>query len=192
MKFRDVAMGVSALAGLTIILNSLKNPPFPDATYPDAYVDPVATASVGPRTDSDKLMEIARREFNLPDSELSVRGLLPSDLGLTTYTFNLVAGWNTIVNSSANNKVIMLTGVTYSSATPVATEVKVYMGSSAVESWSIQGLSFREDPVYTDTTPSIAREDYPIRIQVYSSGVSAGETISFQGIVVEPRGITLA
>jgi len=188
VKFKDVAMVISALAGTTIILSKLREA----SPLPPQYVDPTASASVGPRTDSDKLMAIARREFNLPDSELTVRGLLPSDLGLTTYTFNLANGWNTVVDTSIGSKVIMLTGITYSSANPVATQVKVSMGSSNVEHWSIQGLPVREDPTFTDTSPSIARENYPIRIQIYASGASASETLSFSGIVVEPRGTTLA
>lgn len=178
-------MGIGALAGIAYLLKAR-----PQIT-PDTYVEPQA-ASLAPRTDSDRLMDIAKRELNLPESGLTVRSLIPSDFGLTTFTFALNAGWNTIVSTTASHRAIMLNGLYYSSAAPVATEVKVNMGSSAVEDWGIQSIPMTENHQFIDISPSIARPEYPITIQVYATAGSAAETISFSGIVIEPRGVTTA
>lgn len=178
-----ILLGVAGLGGLALLLGKKQT-----ASAPVQQ----AVRSTGIVTDSDRLMDIARRELNLPDSELTVRSLIPSDFGLTTFTFALNPGWNTIVNTTARHKAIMLRGLFYSSATPVATEVRVNMGSSAVEDWGIQSIPMMENHQFVDISPSIAHPDYPIMIQVYASAASAAEGISFEGTVVEPRGMTVA
>lgn len=144
-------------------------------------------------SDTDRLMSIAKRELNLSEGELTVRGLIPLDLGLNTFDFALNPGWNTVVSTScANGRFIMFTGLSYYSANPVATEVKLNLGSSASEVYGIQQVAYLENHTFTDTSPSIARQNYPIQIQVYASAASASEPIIFSGVVVERRGMTIS
>lgn len=183
MKNSDkILLGLAGLGGLAILM-SKNNTGVAQASIP--------SGSVGIKTDSDRLIDIATRELNLPVSGLTVRGVNPSDFGLASYTFALVPGWNTIISTTAGHKAIMLTGLYYSSATPVASEVRVSMGASSVEDWAIQSVPVQQNHQYIDITPSIAHPDYPITIQVFATAASASETISFEGVVAEARGTTL-
>lgn len=147
-----------------------------------------------PTTTREQLIQIASKQLHLPESELTVRGLTPEDLNYSTpsWSTNLTPGWNTVASGAvADSRFIAITGLYYYSATPIATQVKITAGGATRELWSVQHVPSLETPSYTDPSPTMITQNQSINIQIYSTGTGT-ETISFEGIVVEKRGLVVA
>jgi len=143
-----------------------------------------------PKTPEEEALSKAMGEMRLSREDIVVRNLLPSDFGLTTFSFNVNPGWNTIISNSVPDQTyILLKGLFYTGTN--VTQVKISIGAAAREVWSISGIAAMENKVYRDMTPSLASQNQLIRIEVYAQNAGT-ENINFDGQVFEKRGITVA
>jgi len=159
------------------------------AGVPGVPVAPVAP----PTTIQGQLISTATQQLGLPESELTVRSLLPQDVGLNTWTFNLtgVGGWNTVANTNVgDNRFIAITGVSY--AGTVAEQIRVTAASSVVAYFSIQHVPGITETHHIDIRPIIVEQNEPVRIEIYSSAAAGADEVVLEGITVEKRGMVLA
>ena len=140
-----------------------------------------------------QLISMAMQQTGLDEESLTIRSLLPSDVGLTTWTFNLpaVGGWNTVANTNVgDNRFIAITGVSY--AGTVAEQIRVTAASSLVAFFSIQHVPEITETHHIDIRPIIVEQNEPVIIEIYSSAAAGADEVSLEGIVVERRGMLLA
>lgn len=138
----------------------------------------------------DRMIEMASKQLGLPREELTVRGLSPTDLGLTSFNFPLVLGANTIVNHTvADNRFISVSGLTYVGA--VASSMTIQAGGAMVEQYPIRWIAALEGATWHDTSPSIIQQNQTVIITVNATG-PATELIAILGLVVEKKGMVLA
>ena len=189
-----IVAGVGAI-GLIYYLVKRNQPPAARIVaepLPQLPVQPVLSA---PMTTTDKLIQMASKQLGLPKEELTVRSLIPSDFGLTTWNFNLSSGNNNIISASvADNRFIALTGLSYPSVASgnAVTELTVNAGARKVEIWPIQHIPDLENPVWEDTSPTIVQQNESVSITAYATKSATAEPIILQGVVVERRGMTVA
>ncbi|GAF87967.1 unnamed protein product, partial [marine sediment metagenome] len=140
-----------------------------------------------------KLKQIAMKELNLGEEELTIRSLRPEDLGVTgAWSFNIGSAnaWNNIIsNYLGDNRFLMLTGVTYTGS--AITQVRMVLGGSTKEIWTIQAIPAMETPRYVDLTPTIIKQNQMISIDVYAT-TTGTESLVFDGVVIEKKGLVLA
>ncbi len=155
-------------------------------------VPAVAEASL-PAGCQGQAIQLAQQQLGLPMEELTVRSLIPQDLGLQTWSLNLAAvGWNTgVINTSvADNRFICITGVSYAGTS--AESVRVRVGASTVAQFSIQHVPGITTTHYIDIAPILAQQNLPVSVDVYASAISATDNVILVGTTVEKRGMLLA
>jgi len=138
-------------------------------------------------------IQLAMQQLGLPQEELTVRSLIPQDLGLTTWSLNLAAvGWNNgVINTNvADNRFLCITGVSY--AGTAAEQIRVRVGASTVAQFSIQHVPGITTTHYIDIAPVLAQQNLPISVDVYASAISATDEVILSGTTVEKRGMLLA
>lgn len=153
---------------------------------------PVAVPEV-PTTCREKAIFLAQQQLGLPMEELTVRSLIPQDLGLTTWSLNLAAvGWNTgVINTNvADNRFLCITGVSYAGTS--AEQVRVSVGASTVANFNIERVAGITTTHHIDITPILAQQNLPVRVDVYASVISATDNVILVGTTVEKRGMVLA
>jgi len=190
MKNKTIMWILSAL-GLTGLFLLIKKPA-PTVAMP-AVAGVPAVAPISPTTIQGKLIALAKQQTGLPEESLTIRSLLPLDVGLNTWTFNLtgVGGWNTVANTNVlDNRFIAITGVSY--AGTVAEQIRVTAASSVVAYFSIQHVPGITETHHIDISPIIVQQNQPIRIEIYSSAAAGADEVILEGITVEPKGILLA
>lgn len=135
-----------------------------------------------------QLISMAMRQTGLPEEGLTIRSLLPCDIGLTTWSMNLAGvGWNTTVNTTvASDRFIAITGVSY--AGTAAESVRVTGGGSRLAEFSIERVPGITTTHHIDISPVIVEQNQNITIDVYASAISATDNVILEGITVEPRG----
>ncbi len=144
---------------------------------------------------TDRMIKMAQDQLGLSRDDITVRSLIPSDFGLTTWNFDLSSGSNSIVSSSiSDNTFIAITGISYPpvSAGNAATEVNINAGARTAEIWPIQWIPDLENPVWEDPDPTIVQQNESVGITVFATKSATGEPLIFQGVVVERRGLTIA
>lgn len=177
------------IAGLIFILRK----PAPTVGVPAVIGVPgvPAVAPTVPTTCREKAIFLAQQQLGLPESELTVRGLIPQDLGLTTWSFNLaMTGWNTVVSTNIqDNRFCCITGVSYSGT--ACEQIRVRVGASTVAHFSIEKIPGLISH-YEDIQPILAQQNLPVVIEAFASAVAAGDNVILEGITVEKRGMVLA
>jgi len=141
----------------------------------------VATSGVvpgaGPLTCQERAIMLAQQQLGLPMEGLTVRSLLPQDLGLTTWSLNLASAnaWNTGVISTnvGDNRFLCITGVSYSGS--AAEQVRVQVGASTVASFSIEQVPGITTTHHVDIAPILAQQNLPVSVDIYASAISATE-----------------
>lgn len=181
--FEKIVLGLATLLGLSFLLK--KKTPTVSAVAP--VVKPSKELS-----DREKLVSLAMRETGLPREELVVRGLIPSDLSLTTWNFDVTANsQNTLISTSVPDQTyILLEGVSY--AGDSITELRLSGGASLREIWSIQFVPLTENKIWYDPTPTAVRANQSINVSAYSTKTTVGDSLSLIGTTVQRRGITTA
>lgn len=165
------------------------------AGMPSAGPSGVVSAPISapaPTTCQGRAIALAVQQLGLPESELSVRSLIPQDLGLNTWSFNLAgAGWNTVINTSvADNRFLCITGVSY--AGTAAEQVRVKVGASTVAQFSIEQIPGITTTHHADISPILAQQNLPVQIEVFASAVSAADNVILEGMTIEKRGMVIA
>ncbi len=177
-------VGAGALAVLAYFMT--KQPAAPAIGAPVAAV-PTVPVKVGVE---GQLIDMASKQLGVPREGLTVRGLSPTDLGLTSYNFALVLGANTIVSHTiADSRFIAITGLTYVGA--VASSMTVQAGGRMIEQYPVRFVAELEGATWHDTSPTIIQQNWPVTIVVTATG-AATELISLRGVVVEKSGMVLA
>ena len=139
------------------------------------------------------IIYLAKQQLGLPESELTVRGLLPQDLGLTTWSLNLAAvGWNNgVINTAvADNRFLCITGVSYAGTS--AESVRVRVGASTVANFNIERIAGITTTHHIDIAPILAQQNLPVVVDVYASVISATDNVILVGTTVEKRGMVIA
>jgi len=151
-----------------------------------------AVAPTVPTTCRERAIQLAVQQLGLPESELTVRGLIPQDLGLTTWSFNLAAvGWNTVINTNvADNRFLCITGVSYSGS--ACEQIRVRVGASTVAHFSIEQVPGITTTHHVDISPILAQQNLPVVIEAYASAIAATDNVILEGTTVEKRGMVLA
>ncbi len=187
-----IILGALGIGGLILLLRK----PSAVARAPAGVPAMPGVAPTAPTRETGvrgELISTAMQQLGLPESELTIRSLLPLDVGLNTWTFNLpaIGGWNTVANTSVgDNRFIAITGVSY--AGTVAEQIRVTAASSVVAYFSIQHVPGITETHHIDITPIIVEQNEPIRIEIYSSAAAGTDEVSLEGITVEKRGMLLA
>jgi len=147
-----------------------------------------------PTTCQGRAIALAMQQLGLPESELTVRSLIPQDLGLTTWSLNLATAnaWNSnvISTSVADNRFLCITGVSY--AGTAAEQVRVRVGASTVAQFSIEQVPGITTTHHVDISPILAQQNLPVQVDVYASAISATDNVILEGITVEKRGMVVA
>lgn len=140
-----------------------------------------------------ELISIAMQQTGLPEEGLTIRSLLASDIGLTTWSMNLsiANAWNTAVNTTvASDRFIAITGVSYAGTS--AESVRITAGGSRLAEFSIERIPGITTTHHIDIRPVIVEQNQNITIDVYASAISTTDNVILEGITVEPRGRLLA
>ena len=150
------------------------------------------SAPTAPTTCQGRAIALAEQQLGLPESELTVRSLIPQDLGLNTWSFNLAGtGWNTVVSTSvADNRFLCITGVSYSGT--AAEQIRVRVGASTVAQFSIEQVPGITTSHHIDISPILAQQNLPVEIDVFASAISATDNVILEGATIEKRGMVLA
>jgi len=144
----------------------------------------------------EDLKRKAMKELNLPEEEIVVRSLRPTDLGLATpaWSFNIATTvWNTMVNTTvADNRFIGINGIVYleTSAQSIS-ELKITRMGKVSSYWNIEGLILCENPYMFVDNPVIADQNTNITIEGYGIGTNTAEKMGFMGAVAEKRGLLI-
>ena len=146
-------------------------------------------------TTQDILKNMALKQLRVPESELVVRSLRPEDLGLSgssfSYPIATANAWNNIVSSTmGDNRFIAITGVVYTGS--IITQLRIVAGGATREIWNVQAIPSMKTPRYVDLTPTAIQQNQSLSIDVYAINASASESLVFEGIVVEKRGLVVA
>ena len=186
-----VVIGLLAAGGLGLYFLTRKKPGV--ALTTPAEVDVIREEKK--LTTQDKLKQMALKQLNVPESELVVRSLRPEDIGLSGSAFNFpittANAWNNIVSSTmGDNRFIAITGVVYTGS--IITQLRIVAGGATREIWNVQAIPSMETPRYVDLTPTAIQQNQSLSIDVYANNASAGESLIFEGIVVEKRGLIVA
>ena len=184
-------LGTLGIAGLYFLLKKPTVSAMP-AVAPALGVPAVAEPI--PTTCREKAIFLAKQQLGLPESELTVRSLIPQDLGLTTWSLNLANAnaWNTgVINTNvADNRFLCITGVSYAGTS--AEQVRVSVGASTVANFNIERVAGITTTHHIDIAPILAQQNLPVRVDVYASVVSATDNVILVGTTVEKRGMVLA
>lgn len=151
------------------------------------------TPSGVPTTCREKAIFLAQQQLGLPESELTIRSLLPQDLGLNTWSLNLAAvGWNNgVINTAiADNRFLCITGVSYAGTS--AEQVRVRVGASTVANFNIERIAGITTTHHIDITPILAQQNLPVVVDVFASAISATDNVILTGTTIEKRGMLLA
>jgi len=192
-----IILGVVGIGALILLLR--RPAPAVRAIAPVTAVAPgvpglPAVASTSPTTCRGRAIALAMQQLGLPESELTVRSLLPQDLGLTTWSLNLASAnsWNSgVINTTiADNRFCCITGVSYAGTS--AEQVRVQVGASTVAQFSIERATGITTTHHIDIAPILAQQNLPVRVDVYASAISATDNVILEGITVEKRGMVLA
>jgi len=183
-------LGALGLTGLFLLLKK----PTVVAAVPAVGVPAVAPVPEAiPTTCRERAIALAKQQLGLPESELTVRSLIPSDLGLTTWSLNLAAvGWNSgVINTAiADNRFCCITGVSYAGTS--AESIRVRVGASTVANFNIERIAGITTTHHIDIAPILAQQNLPVVIDVYASVISATDNVILVGTTVEKRGMVLA
>jgi len=149
---------------------------------------------VAPTTCQGRAIALAMQQLGLPESELTVRSLIPQDLGLTTWSLNLAVAnaWNPgVINASvADNRFLCITGVSY--AGTAAEQVRVRVGASTVAQFSIEQVPGITTTHHVDISPILAQQNLPVQVDIYASAISGADNVILEGVTVEKRGMVIA
>ena len=147
-----------------------------------------------PTTCRERAIQLAVQQLGLPESELTIRSLIPQDLGLTTWSLNLANAnaWNAgvISTSVADNRFLCITGISY--AGTAAESVRVQVGASTVAQFSIEQVPGITTTHHIDIAPILAQQNLSVVVDVYASAVSATDNVILEGTTIEKRGMLLA
>lgn len=179
-----LAAGLIGAAAIGLVYFLTKKPVTPAITVAPSAPVPIKIGI------EEQMIEMASRQLGVSRDGLTVRGISPTDLGLTSFDFPLVLGANTIVNTSvADSRFIAITDITYTGT--VASSMAVQAGGRMVEQYPIRFISALQSKTWHDTTPTVIQQNWPITITVQATG-PATELIALGGIVIEKKGMTLA
>ena len=177
------------IAGLIFLLKK----PEPAVGVPAVGVPgvPVAPSVAEPTTCQGRAIQLAMQQLGLPESELTVRSLIPQDLGLQTWSFNLAAtGWNTVVSTNvSDSRFLCITGVAYSGS--ACEQIRVRVGASTVAQFSIEKIPGLVSH-YEDIQPILAQQNIPVVIEAFASAIAVGDNVILEGITIEKKGMLLA
>ena len=182
-------LGALGLTGLFFILKK----PAPSVAM--VGVPGVVAPSVAvPTTCRERAIALAMQQLGLPESGLTIRSLIPQDLGLTTWSLNLAVAnaWNSgVINTSvADNRFLCITGVSYAGA--AAEQIRVRVGASTVAQFSIEQVPGITTTHHIDIQPILAQQNLPVQVDVYASAISATDNVILEGTTVEKRGMLVA
>ena len=176
------------IAGLFFLLKK------PAPAVAMAPVPGVAVPTVAPTTCQGRAINLAMQQLGLPESELTVRSLIPQDLGLTTWSLNLATAnaWNAnvISTSVADNRFLCITGVSY--AGTAAEQIRVRVGASTVAQFSIEQVPGITTTHHVDISPILAQQNLPVQVDVYASAISGTDNVILEGMTIEKRGMVVA
>lgn len=188
-----IILGALGIGGLILLLKK----PAPVVAVPVGVPGVPVTGVVPPTvptTCRERAIQLATQQLGLPESELTIRGLLPQDLGLTTWSLNLASAnaWNSgVINTSvADNRFLCITGVSYAGTS--AEQVRVSVGASTVANFNIERVAGITTTHHIDIAPILAQQNLPVRVDVYASVVSATDNLILEGYTIEKRGMVLA
>ena len=152
---------------------------------------PVAPTQM-PTTCQERAIQLAEQQLGLSRDQLTIRSLLPQDLGLNTWSFNLAAaGWNTVINTSvADNRFLCITGVSY--AGTACEQIRVRVGASTVAHFSIEQVPGITTTHHIDISPILAQQNLPVVIEGFASAIAGTDNVILEGITVERAGMVLA
>ena len=145
-----------------------------------------------PTTCQERAIQLAEQQLGLSRDQLTVRSLIPQDLGLTTWSFNLAAvGWNTVINTNVgDNRFLCITGVSY--AGTACEQIRVRVGASTVAHFSIEQVPGITTTHHVDIRPILAQQNLPVVIEGYASAVAGTDNVILEGVTIEKRGMVLA
>ncbi len=189
-------LGIAGAIALFLLMKKKEEPVVGRAPMAVAPVgaQAIAPGIAVPTTCREKAIFLAQQQLGLPESELTVRSLIPQDLGLTTWSLNLAnaGAWNNgVINTTiADNRFCCITGVSYTGT--AAESVRVRVGASTVAQFSIEMVPGITTTSHIDITPILAQQNLPVIVDVYASAISATDNVILEGVTVERRGLLLA
>ena len=134
-------------------------------------------------------LELGKRLIDA--KELVVRPLRPRDLGLSTdeWTFNVSAGENTLVNTSLDDKtLVVIFGIYNLSTDPQVNEVIFGTTAKTVEDVYIEDMYMYDNPEAMLDEPVVFQPGSSPLIKGIAKGANSAEKLGFRGFVVEPAG----
>ncbi len=192
MKNKTILWILGAL-GLTGLFLFFKKPAPVVAISPAGVSGVPAVAEALPTTCRERAIQLAMKQLGLPREELTVRSLLPLDLGLQTWSLNLAnVGWNNgVINTAiADTRFCCLTGITYAGTS--AEQVRIRVGASTVAQFSTERPQVITTTHHIDIAEVLMQQNLPVVVDVFASVISATDNLIFEGYTIEKKGILLA
>lgn len=140
----------------------------------------------------EKLLEEAVKQTGIPRTKWVVRDLLPSDLGLTEWSFTYSStGENDVVDTTLpKKKFIAIFGVAILDPNPKAVWVKFKKDQDIKEVWGLEDLYVLEEPRSYTPEPIMYYQEDNLKITIYTTEAKT-EKIVFIGYVAEEVGKTI-
>ncbi len=185
-----IILGALGIGGLILLLRKPAEVVAVPAVAPPGV--PVVVPEV-PTTCREKAIFLAQQQLGLSEDELTVRSLIPQDLGLTTFSLNLAqVGWNTgVINTNvADNRFLCIQGITYNGS--ACEQIRIRVGASTVAQFSIQQVPLITTTHHIDIAPVLAQQNLPISVDAFASAISATDEVIFSGHTIEKRGMLIA
>ena len=140
------------------------------------------------------LIAKAQQELGLPLSGLSVRGLRPEDLGLTTswaFSSTAVNTWENWVNATvADTTFIGIEAISYAGTS--FSQARLTGGARVSGFWDLNFIAGLSNQIYYEASPIIIDQNQSVVIDVISNAQPATEFINLIGTVVEKKGLLIA
>jgi len=140
------------------------------------------------------LIAKAQQELGLPLSGLSVRGLRPEDLGLTTswaFTSAATNTWeNWISTTVADTTFIGIEAISYAGTS--FSQARLTGGARVSGFWDLNFIAGLSNQIYYEATPIIVEQNQSVVVDVISNAQPATEFINLIGTVVEKKGLLIA
>lgn len=131
--------------------------------------------------------------------KMTVRDIVPSDLGLTNEVWYETTGAtaNQWEDSDIDSKAIedktwvCIWGVTDNSETPAVSAVRFDVGGAKLALWHLDKLNRLQHRTAIARSPIIIEPSLELTIEHYVKVANSGVDICFDGVVVEREGLTL-
>ena len=138
-----------------------------------------------------RVLARAREKYLRGVPQIVIRPLRPRDLGVNAdeWVFNVVAGENTIIDFTLDDKtVVVVHGIYNLSTAPTTNEVLFGTGAETLDDLYIEDMYMHDPPAVRIDEPITYTPGSRVVIRTVNKAANSTEKLGFMGWVIEPVG----